>query len=89
MTIVGNPKKLANDIAQGYHPITPSTLRQYDQTDLNVLLFNLNIMLRDVRSKPALPHDMEALRDRNLRMTRLNQAIGIIQTYRATRGSKG
>jgi len=89
MAIAGNPRKVANDIAQGFHSITPSTLRQYDLSDLNILLFNLNIVLRELRSKPTPPDDMAATRDRNLKITRLNQAISVIQTYRATRGTKG
>lgn len=89
MALATNPRKLANDIAQGFQQITPLSLRQYDLNDLNIILYHLNLVLRDLRSKPAAPADMEATRDRNLKMSRLNQAISVIQTHRATRGKKG
>jgi hypothetical protein len=64
MTIGGSPKKLAQDVAEGYQQCTPATLRQYSPPDLKILLFHLNFVLREVRGKPVSANDMEALKEK-------------------------
>ena len=83
MTIAGSPKKMAQDVADGYQQFTPATLRQYTPSDLKILLFNLNFVLREVRGKPASQDDMEALKEKQTKLQRLNQAINTIQAYAA------
>jgi hypothetical protein len=83
VTIAGSPKKLAHDVAEGYQQYTPATLRQYSSADLKILLFNLNFVLREVRGKPASLEDMEALKEKQTKIQRLNQAINTIQAYAA------
>ena len=83
MTIAGSPKKMAHDVAEGYQQFTPATLRQYTPSDLKILLFNLNFVLREVRGKPASQDDMEALKEKQTKLQRLNQAINTIQAYAA------
>ncbi len=88
MPIAGNPKKLASDIAQGFQQFTQATLRQYTAEDLKKILFNLNLILRDIRSKQIPLEDMEGLKDKNNRIRRINQAINIIQSFAALKGIK-
>jgi hypothetical protein len=88
MPIAGNPKKLAFDVAQGYQQFTQATLRQYAPEDLKVILFNLNVVLREVRGKQISLEDMEGLKDKNNKIRRINQAISIIQSFSASRGIK-
>lgn len=88
MPIAGNPKKLASDIAQGFQQFTQATLRQYSAEDLKKILFNLNLILRDIRSKQIPLEDMEGLKDKNNKIRRLNQAISIIQSFAALKGIK-
>ena len=88
MTIAGNPKKLAHDVAGGYQQFTPATLRQYSSADLKVLLFNLNIVLREMRGKQVSMEDSEALKEKHTKIHRLNQAINTIQAYSALKGIK-
>jgi len=88
MTIAGNPKKLAHDVAEGYQQFTPATLRQYSAADLKVLLFNLNIVLREMRGKQVSLEDSEALKEKHTKIHRLNQAINTIQAYAALKGIK-
>jgi hypothetical protein len=83
VTIAGSPKKMAQDVAEGYQQFTPATLRQYASADLKILLFNLNFVLREVRGKPASQDDMEALKEKQTKIQRLNQAINTIQAYAA------
>ena len=88
MTIAGSPKKLAYDVAEGYQQFTPATLRQYSPADLKVLLFNLNFALREVRGKPAALDDIEALKEKQTKIQRLNQALITIQAYAAQKRIK-
>ncbi len=88
MTIAGSPKKLAHDVADAYQQFTPATLRQYSSADLKILLFNLNFVLREVRGKPAALDDIEALKEKQTKIQRLNQAIITIQAYAAQKGIK-
>jgi hypothetical protein len=86
MAIAGNPKKLAYSVAQGFQQFTPSTLRAYTLEDLKVLLFNLNIVLREVRGTPVPLEDVENLKDKNVKIRRLNQAITTIQSFASLKG---
>lgn len=79
---------MAQDVAEGYQQFTPATLRQYSSADLKTLLFNLNFVLREVRGKPAPLDDIEALKERQTKIQRLNQAIITIQAYAAQKGIK-
>ena len=88
MPIAGNPKKLAFDVAQGYQQFTQATLRQYNAEDLKVILFNLNLALREIRAKQISLEDIEALKDKNNKLRRINQAVNMIQSYTALRGIK-
>lgn len=88
MPIAGNPKKLAFDVAQGYQQFTQATLRQYNAEDLKVILFNLNLALREIRGKQISLEDFEALKDKNNKLRRINQAVNMIQSYSALRGIK-
>jgi hypothetical protein len=88
MPIAGSPKKIAYDVAQGFQQLTPATLRAYSPEDLKVLIFNLNIVLREVRGTQVPLEDLEGLKDRNVRIRRLNQAITTIQSFAALKGTK-
>jgi len=86
MAIAGNPKKLAYSVAQGFQQFTPSTLRAYTLEDLKVLLFNLNIVLREVRGTQVPLEDIESLKEKNMKIHRLNQAITTIQSFASLKG---
>ena len=88
MPIAGNPKKLAADIAHGFQQFTQASLRQYTVEDLRVILFNLNIVLREIRSKQLPPEDLEGTRDKNNKIRRINQTISMIQSFANTKGMK-
>ena len=88
MPIAGSPKKLAYDVAQGYLQFTQATLRAYNLEELKVLLFNLNIVLREVRATQVPLEEIDALKDKNVKIRRLNQAINTIQSYASLRSLK-
>ncbi len=81
MAIAGNPKKLAADVAHGFQQFNPSSLRQYTVDDLRTIVFNLNIVLREVRTKQISLEDTEALKDKNNQIRRIQQALSVIQSF--------
>jgi hypothetical protein len=85
MPIAGNPKKLAQDVANGFQQFSQASLRQYTGEDLKVILFNLNFVLRDIRGKQISLEDIEALKDKNNKIRRITQAINIIQSFASVR----
>jgi len=86
MPIAGNPKKLAYSVADGFQQFTPSALRAYTPGELKVLVFNLNIVLREIRGTQVPLEDVENLKEKNVKIRRLNQAIGTIQSFAALKG---
>jgi hypothetical protein len=85
MPIAGNPKKLAQDVANGFQQFSPASLRQYTGEDLKVIIFNLNFVLRDIRGKQTSLEDGEALKDKNNKIRRITQALNIIQSFASVR----
>lgn len=88
MPIAGNPKKLAYAVAEGYQQFTQLTLRAYTPEELKVMFFNLNIVLREVRGTQVPLEDMENLKDKNVKIRRLNQAISTLHTFAALKGMR-
>jgi hypothetical protein len=88
MPIAGSPKKLAQDVAHGFQQFNQASLRQYTVEDLRVILFNLNLVLRELRGKQVPLEDIEALKDKNNKIRRINQTINVIQSFAATKGLK-
>jgi len=88
MPIAGSPKKLAYDVALGYQQFTHATLRPYTLEDLRVLLFNLNLVLREIRGSQVPLEDVEAVKVKNMKIGRLNQAVTTVHSYAALKGLK-
>ena len=81
MALVGSPKKLAEDIANGYFMLSQAMLRGYSPTELKVLLNNLALVTRLIRAEKIPLEDIMALKKRNMKLSRLRQTEQIIQTY--------
>lgn len=81
MAISGSPKRMAQDIAEGYLLMSPPLLKAYSAADLKVILANLAIVTRDLRQEVISPDDVMAIKQRNMRLSRLNQAEVVIRAY--------
>lgn len=81
MAIAGSPKKLAQDVADGYTMFSPPGLRQYTPADLKIILTNLAIVARDLRQQQIPLEDVMALKSRNMKLSRINQAEVVIRAY--------
>ena len=81
MAISGNPKKLAQDIADGFQSISPPVLKKYSPVDLKIILTNMAIVKRDVRQLQVQPDDVQLIKAKNMKISRLNQAEMILRSY--------
>ncbi len=81
MAIAGNPKKMAQDIADGYHMLTPPMLKSYTPVDLKTIIVNIGIVSRELRQELIPTDDVMAIKARNMKLSRLNQAEIVIQAY--------
>jgi hypothetical protein len=81
MAISGNPKRMAQDLAEGYFLITPPLLKQYSAADFKTLLTNMALVARDVRQEAISLDDVMALKFRNMKLSRLNQAEMVIRAF--------
>lgn len=81
MAIAGNPKKLAQDIADGYLILTPPMLRSYTPADLRTISVHIGMVARDLRQELIPTDDVMAIKARNMKLSRLNQADMVIQAF--------
>ena len=81
MTIAGSPKKIGQDIAEGFFTLTPPLLKLYTPGDLRIIVANINIVARDLRQETIPLDDVMAIKARNMKLSRLNQALVVIQAF--------
>ncbi len=81
MSISGNPKKLAQDVRDGFALISPPQLRNYTPQDMKIVLANLAIVTRELRMVAVPLDDIMALKKRNMQLGRLRQTETIIRSY--------
>ena len=81
MAIAGSPKKLAQDIADGYMTLSPPMLRRYTGADMKIMINNIAMITRDLRQLTIAQDDALAIKQRNNKMSRLNQATVVIRSY--------
>jgi hypothetical protein len=81
MAISGNPKKLARDIADGFFSLSPPMLRQYTPADLKAILTNILLVGRDLRQEQIPLEDIMALKVKNMKLSRLNQAEVVLRAH--------
>jgi hypothetical protein len=81
MAIAGNPKKLAQDIADGFLLLTPRMLKNYTPGDLKIIVAHIGIVTRELRQEVIPADDAMAVKMRNMKISRLNQADMVIQAY--------
>ena len=81
MPIAGSPKKMAQDIADGFLMLSPPMLKGYTPADIKTILSNLAIVTRDIRSEQIPLEDVMALKSRNMKLSRLNQTEVVIRAH--------
>jgi hypothetical protein len=81
MSIAGSPKKLAQDIADGYFMLTPPMLKLYTPGDLKIIVAHIGVVARELRQVVISLDDVMAVKARNMKLSRLNQAEVVINAY--------
>jgi len=81
MPIAGSPKKLAQDVADGYLSFSPPMLRNYTPADIKLVLANLALVTRELRQEQIPLDDIMAVKMRNMKLSRMNQAEVVIRAY--------
>lgn len=81
MAVGGNPLSLARDVAEGYFSITPAQLKNYAPSDLKIIFNSLNQVLREIRSLQIPLEDVMTIKQKNMKISRLNNAIMLIHNH--------
>ncbi len=81
MPISGSPKMLAMDIARGVTNMTAATVRQYTPADLKILVASIAIVQREIRGEAVPLDDTLAIKAKNMKLQRLNQALSTISSH--------
>lgn len=81
MPIAGSPKKLAQDIADGYLMLSPPLIKNYTPVDLKIIVVNIGIVARELRQELIPFDDVMTIKARNMKLSRLNQADMVIQAF--------
>ncbi len=81
MAISGNPKKMAQDVAEGFLLLSPPVLKKYSTGDIRIILNNLALVQRELRQAQIPLEDIQGLKAKNTRLTRLNQAELVVRSY--------
>lgn len=81
MTISGNPKKMAQDIAEGYCSLSPPALKKYTPADLKTILNSLALVKREIRQIQVPLEEVLLIKAKNMQLSRLNQAEIVLRSF--------
>ncbi len=81
MAIAGSPSKMARDIADGFVNLSPPGLKQYTPADFKTILNHLSLASRDLRQEVIPAENIPAIKARNMKLSRLNQAATVIRAF--------
>ncbi len=81
MALSGSPKKLAQDVADGFFLLSPPALRQYTPAELKIILSSLSMVTRELRAQQVPLEDLMAIKAKNMKLSRLHQAEIVVRAY--------
>lgn len=79
MALQGSPKKLAEDISNGYFYITPPYLKTLSQAEFKELYSALKIVQRDIRA--IVTKDQEETKKKQMKLMRINNVLTLMENY--------
>lgn len=83
---IRNLKTIVNDISEGLVIVNPLFLKQFNEVGLKNLLKTINQKQIEVRSEPFPYNEIQKIRQRNMRLQRLHNALTIIKNYSKEKG---
>jgi hypothetical protein len=72
-------KAVATDVAEGFISVNPLFLKKFDKDMLKELFEVLSKAMTTTRNEKLLPNDPVALRNRNMKLQRLHNALIILR----------
>lgn len=81
MAVSGSPKKMAQDIADGFLSLSPPMLKSYAPADFRIVLSHLAVVARELRAEQPPADDVMAVKSRNMKLIRLSQAETVIRAF--------
>ncbi|HEY6000389.1 MAG TPA: hypothetical protein VI078_13965 [bacterium] len=81
MTIPGNPKEFARDIAGGFFVFNQATCRQFAPAELATLYRLLEHVAREIRAEQIPLDQIVEIQRRNQRLGRANTAMMFIRNH--------
>ncbi len=72
-------KQVASDVIEGYASINPIFLKKFDKDMIKELFEQLNKAMTATRNLPAPFNDQLAMRNKNMKLQRLHNAIIILR----------
>ena len=81
MTIPGNPKQFARDIADGFFVFNRSTCRQFTPAELRSIYRLLEQVAREIRSETIALDLVVEIQKKNMRLTRANNSLLFIRNH--------
>ena len=73
---------MARDIANGHVLVTDRTLKRLSTTEVQQLSFELERLVRELRGDQPDRDDVNALRDRNQKLSRMTRVSRMVQMWR-------
>jgi hypothetical protein len=81
MTIPGNPRQYARDIAEGFVVFNKATCRQFAPEDLRSLHRHLELVAREIRAEQVPLEEVPEIQRKNLRLSRANGALLLLRNH--------
>lgn len=81
MAISGSPKKMAQDVAEGFFSLSPPMLKKYTPADLKIIMSSLAQVKREIRQVQVPLEDVMLVKAKNMKLSRLNQAETVVRSY--------
>lgn len=74
-------KQVASDVIEGFSSVNPLFLKKFDKEQLKDLFEQLNKAMTGVRNLPVTFNDQVAMRNKNMKLQRLHNAIIIVRNH--------
>ena len=81
MTIPGNPKQFARDIAEGFFVFNQATCRQFTPGELRSIYRLLELVAREIRSEQIPLDAVIEVQKKNMRLSRANNSLLFIRNH--------
>ena len=74
-------KQVATDVIEGFSTVNPLFLKKFDKDQVKDLYEHLNKAMTGVRNLPVTFHDQVSMRNKNMKLQRLHNAIIIVRNH--------